>query len=74
MKPDGRIGLVSLVKSTNPGWMERVYACTHHMFPRVVDCHPIELDRMLTASGFQIVISKRQPMWGLPVEIMVARN
>jgi ubiquinone/menaquinone biosynthesis C-methylase UbiE len=74
LKSGGRLGVVYLAKTGKPGWMERLYGWAHRSFPVVIDCHPIELDRLLAAADFQLIVSNRHLLWGLPVDIMVARN
>jgi hypothetical protein len=42
--------------------------------PTFVDCRPIYLQPTLKEAGFEIQKSTVKTMWGLPVEIIIARK
>jgi demethylmenaquinone methyltransferase/2-methoxy-6-polyprenyl-1,4-benzoquinol methylase len=73
LRHTGRLGIVSLSKSESPGLMERLYESAHRLLPRLVDCRPIFTRSVLEDAGFVIVDETRRRMWGLPVDIVVAR-
>ncbi len=74
LRPGGRLGVVALAESPQPGWMERLYVWTHTRFPQAVDCRPIRAAECLQAAGFLVETARRQRMWGLPVEMVVGHK
>jgi ubiquinone/menaquinone biosynthesis C-methylase UbiE len=70
--PSGRLGIVTMGKSTSPGLAERAYEWFHARMPVAVDCRPINPQPALQASGFSVVQARKASMWGLPVEIILA--
>lgn len=74
LRSGGRMGLVSLLKKENPGWMEKTYTWAHRRWPQIIDCRPIPLEQTLTSAGFEISRATEMSMWGLAVGILVATN
>jgi len=74
LRSGGRISVVALSKEGDAGVVRQLYEWTHKQFPRFVDCRPIFVQRALENAGFQVVQTAKESMWGLPVEIIVARN
>lgn len=72
LRAGGRITVVSLVKK--PGTAVRVYEWCHEKWSTAVDCRPIYAQEALTAAGFTICDVSSLSMWGLPVEIILAKN
>ena len=72
LKPDGRLALVTLVKQ--PGTAVKIYEWFHEKMPVAVDCRPIYAQADLTAAGFMISDLTAMSMWGLPVEIILAKK
>jgi demethylmenaquinone methyltransferase/2-methoxy-6-polyprenyl-1,4-benzoquinol methylase len=72
LRPGGRLGVVSLAKSTDPGLPERAYVWVHERMPRWVDCRPILVKQRLADAGFRVERSVERRMWGLPVTALVA--
>ena len=72
LKPDGRLGVVSLAKRDVLAC--RLYEWGHERWPVLLDCRPIELRKCLKAEGFRVQAAKVQTMWGLPVEIVLGRS
>jgi ubiquinone/menaquinone biosynthesis C-methylase UbiE len=70
----GRIGVVSLSKEGDDGVAVRLYEWVHEQWPKLADCRPIYARQALEEAGFQVVDGVERSMWGLPVEIVVARN
>jgi demethylmenaquinone methyltransferase/2-methoxy-6-polyprenyl-1,4-benzoquinol methylase len=72
LKEGGKLGVVSLAKQGTLA--VHIYEWFHRQLPSFVDCRPIYLQPLLIDSGFQIQKSTVKKMWGLPVEIAVARK
>lgn len=73
LRQGGRIGLVAMARPDRSGWMVRVYEWAHHIFPVWVDCRPIRSQKYLEGAGFITLDRKERSMWGLPVEILLAK-
>jgi ubiquinone/menaquinone biosynthesis C-methylase UbiE len=74
MKTGGRIGVVSLALGEKPRWTVKVYEWFHARFPNGVDCRPIHARLALQANDFEVLDYQMRQLWGLPVEIVVART
>jgi demethylmenaquinone methyltransferase/2-methoxy-6-polyprenyl-1,4-benzoquinol methylase len=72
LKPGGRIVIVTLVKK--PGTAVRIYEWFHEKMPAAVDCRPIYAQTALTTAGFTVCQASALSMWGLPVEIILAKS
>jgi demethylmenaquinone methyltransferase/2-methoxy-6-polyprenyl-1,4-benzoquinol methylase len=70
----GRLGVVSMLKSDHQGWIERLYEWFHDKLPTYVDCRPIDAHRLIQEAGFSIEKRQVRNMWGLPLEIVIARK
>jgi ubiquinone/menaquinone biosynthesis C-methylase UbiE len=71
LRPDGRLVLVTLAKQ--PGTAVTIYEWLHDRLPVWVDCRPIYARAALREAGFQIAAVANLSMWGLPVEIVLAK-
>jgi demethylmenaquinone methyltransferase/2-methoxy-6-polyprenyl-1,4-benzoquinol methylase len=72
LKPGGRIGVVSLEKTD--AFAVRLYEWFHEKMPATVDCRPIYAQAALREAGFEIDNLNSMVMWGLPVEIVLAKK
>jgi demethylmenaquinone methyltransferase/2-methoxy-6-polyprenyl-1,4-benzoquinol methylase len=72
LKPQGRIGVVSLQKSNRYSLIEELYEWVHVRFPQWVDCRPIRAGHELKQAGFKLQQAQVQPMFGLLVSMIVA--
>ena len=74
LRSDGRICVVAMSKKAKDGIMVKLYEWFHRRFPSFVDCRPIFVQKALEGTGFRIQDASEMPMWGLPVEIVLARK
>ena len=73
LRPGGRLATVTLVKTDQPGFAERLYEWFHARMPVTVDCRPILAQPAMREAGFEIVEMISEKMWGLPLEIIVGK-
>lgn len=74
LRRGGRLGVVSLLQTDKPGWMELAYNWAHGRWPAIIDCRPIPLENILSGAGFEIFHITEISMWGLAVGMLVAVN
>jgi demethylmenaquinone methyltransferase/2-methoxy-6-polyprenyl-1,4-benzoquinol methylase len=74
LRPGGRLAAVTLVKTNQPGFAERLYEWFHARMPVVVDCRPIRAQTAIREVGFEITEVISETMWGLPLEIIVGKK
>jgi len=72
LQSNGRIGVVALSKQDKLS--VRLYEWFHMHFPAYVDCRPIFTREMVEQAGFQTMDATEMVMWGLPVEIVIAKK
>jgi demethylmenaquinone methyltransferase/2-methoxy-6-polyprenyl-1,4-benzoquinol methylase len=70
----GRICVVSMTQKEGANVMITLYEWMHRALPSWVDCRPIRAQLFLKEAGFDIVERREQSMWGLPVEILLAKR
>jgi ubiquinone/menaquinone biosynthesis C-methylase UbiE len=68
----GRLCVVALKDQNNMA--VNIYKWFHSRLPILVDCCPINLSNVIEAAGFLPVDLRGSSMWGLPVEIVIARK
>jgi len=74
LKPEGRLGIVSLTETEPLTISQRLYLWAHHTFPRVVDCRPIPAVPLLEEAGFAVSRHEQDSLQGVPVSMIVARH
>ena len=74
LKPGGRVGLVSMSKACAGNFVVRVYERFHRWLPSLIDCRPIYLQYSMEAAGLHCEAYQTRSMWGIPVEIAVAKR
>lgn len=71
----GRLGVVCLAETgRKPGLVGRAYRWMHRHFPHIFDCRPIDVDRWLGQSGFEVERGTDLEIWTLPVRAVLARR
>lgn len=77
LRSNGRVGIVSMSKACGArasNLIVKVYERAHRWLPALIDCRPIYAQTLLAAAGFHIDMAQTRSMWGLPVEIAIARK
>jgi demethylmenaquinone methyltransferase/2-methoxy-6-polyprenyl-1,4-benzoquinol methylase len=74
LKHAGRLCVVAMAETTDPGSMYRVYAWGPRIFPEWIDCRPIDVQSALSQASFQIRDVIEIGMWGLPIRIVLAEK
>lgn len=74
LQPSGRLVVVSMLKTLQPGPAVRLYEWFHEHFPVYVDCRPIDAQGMIKTAGFKLEKRLVRSMWGLPVELVMVRK
>lgn len=72
LRANGRIAIVSMAKKA--GTAVRIYEWFHEKWPAAIDCRPIYPQVHLTEAGFEVCDVTSMSMWGLPVEIVLAKT
>jgi ubiquinone/menaquinone biosynthesis C-methylase UbiE len=71
LKPGGRLGIVTLSLSDRFVFAEKIYKKAHSLWPRFVDCRPIDLILLLNMAGISHKKLIYRKLWGLTVAQMV---
>jgi len=74
LRDGGRLCLVAMSKEGKAGLMLRLYEWAHNRFPRCVDCRPIYAQATVQQAGFRLLDTAIDSVWGLSVEIVLARK
>ncbi len=73
LKPNGRLGVVSMSRSYGRPAALRLYEWAHQRWPRYVDCRPIYVEDSLTSARYEIKGAEKAQLAGLlPLEIVIA--
>jgi demethylmenaquinone methyltransferase/2-methoxy-6-polyprenyl-1,4-benzoquinol methylase len=73
LRPSGRLCVVAMGLPDRATPMTRLYAWAGARFPTTVDCRPIAVSQVLALGGFSVEHLSRRPLWGLPVDVALAR-
>ena len=74
LRKPGRICVVAMSQKETSNLPVRLYRWAHERFPHTVDCRPILIQEALANSGFLIEDRVEMSMWGLPVDVVLARK
>jgi demethylmenaquinone methyltransferase/2-methoxy-6-polyprenyl-1,4-benzoquinol methylase len=72
LKPNGRLGVVSMSKEDGGTAMVRIYEWVHRRWPKYADCRPIYVERSLVGAGYRVQYKSKAFMARLPLEIVTA--
>lgn len=72
LKPDGKLGVVSISRSYGKPVILRLYEWAHQRWPRYFDCRPIYVEQSLREVGYKIQPKQKAQLVGLPLEIIIA--
>ena len=67
LRPNGRLGVVAMATSDDPGAMINLYEWMHRRWPHIVDCQPTDVLRVLRGAGFDAHATNSVSICGLPV-------
>ena len=73
LRPGGRLGVVAMDNDLQPGVGTPVYKWLHAHFSDAVDCAPIDVVGVMTASGLCVEFVHATRIWSLPVKAVIAR-
>lgn len=71
LKPNGRLGVVSMSKEDGDSILLRLYEWTHKKIPQYADCRPIYVEQSIRDAGFEIQYREKVSLFGLPGEIVI---
>jgi len=74
LKTGGRVTVVAMSKKSGESFMVHLYEWVHNKWPEYADCRPIFLEKDLSDAGYIITSKETVKLFGLPVEIVAARN
>ena len=74
LRPGGRLVVAALVEGRPRHLLVRLYRLARERYPLWVNCRPIRLRALLTGAGLEIADVVSTSIWGLPVEIVLARS
>ena len=77
LKPDGRMGIVSMSvvkEGDHPSLLETAYIWMHRHFPHIVDCQPIDVHKHVGEAGMSFSTEDEIKIWTMPVAVVVAKN
>jgi len=74
LKPEGRLGVVSMSKEDGDSILLSLYEWTHKKIPQYVDCRPIYVEQSIKDAGFEIEYKEKVTLFGLPGETVIGLN
>jgi ubiquinone/menaquinone biosynthesis C-methylase UbiE len=74
LRASGRIGIVTMARRKESHLMATLYEWAHEKIPQYLDCRPIYAQEALVEAGFDLESVTENSMFGLPVDILLARK
>ena len=74
LRDGGHVCVVALSRCGGLSWMGRLYEWGHLRFPWLLDCRLIHVRAALAGAGFAIADASLISLFGLPVEVVLARK
>lgn len=74
LKPNGKLGIVSMSKGNGSPVMVKLYEFIHRKFPTYADCRPIYVEQSIRDAGFEISFRETLKLSGLPIEIVITES
>ncbi len=74
LRSGGRLGVVAMAKKERSSLMVRLYEWAQKNYTRYVDCRPIFVQLAIEQAGFQIESVTELSMFGLPVDVVIAKK
>lgn len=71
LKPNGRLGVISMSKEDGTSPLLRLYEWLHEILPQYIDCRPIYVEQSIKDAGFGIQYKERVSLLGLPGDIVI---
>lgn len=72
LKPAGIFSTLSIMASETKNPIFTLYKWGHTLFPKLIDCRPIDSPAILTSFGFTILSTQSYDLWGIPVATTTA--
>lgn len=74
LKPGGRVCILCMSESSQRSFIYKIYLWSHKTFPTLVDCRPINPEKIILKSGFSIEKTELLKIYNLPVKIILAKR
>ena len=74
LKSRGRICIVAMSRKGKDNFVVKLYEWFHTRLPNFIDCRPIYVQNALEDAGFKILDATTTSLWGIPVEIVLAKQ
>jgi ubiquinone/menaquinone biosynthesis C-methylase UbiE len=74
LKPGGVVCVICMADEPGKNLVHGLYLWANRTFPKIVDCRPISVLRLLNKSQFMIIEKEIRNLFGLPVEIVLAEK
>ncbi len=74
LRQEGHLCIVAMSQKGRTNVITKLYTWAHRTFPNYIDCRPIPVRFFIDRASFLIDEFSETSMWGLPVEIVLARK